>query len=137
MENSIFMHLYYMKFKNSILLLIVFTVCASFKIDTNNLIGTWVYHGEKAAYAKQRSIPKGRCFIFKKGGKLIVRQNAGWCGTPPITYRNFEGSWELTSDSTIRLSYKNWIDTTTTEWKVSSLTKRWLKMKPIFSKPNE
>ena len=45
---------------------------------------------------------------FNKDGTLIKRQNAGWCGTPPITYSNNEGNWTVLNDSTIRISYSYW-----------------------------
>ena len=45
---------------------------------------------------------------FRKNGTLIKRQNAGWCGTPPITYSNQEGSWKILSDTSIQISYDYW-----------------------------
>lgn len=47
-------------------------------------------------------------FQFLSDGKLKVRQNVGWCGTPPITYETVSGSWNKMSDSTIRLDYPYW-----------------------------
>jgi hypothetical protein len=47
-------------------------------------------------------------FQFLSNGKLKVRQNSGWCGTPPISYETALGSWSKTSDSTVRLDYPYW-----------------------------
>lgn len=124
-----------MRYQNSFLLLILFICCSSFKIDDNKLLGVWAYHGEKFAYAKQKNITKGPCIVFKEGGELIVRQNAGWCGTPPISYANFEGTWKVTSDTTLELKYKDWRGITTAEWKVTSLSNRLLKMHRVYEKP--
>ena len=38
-------------------------------------------------------------FIIGEDGSFTERKNTGWCGTPPITYGNFEGSWTAVSDS--------------------------------------
>jgi hypothetical protein len=47
-------------------------------------------------------------FQFLSDGRLKRRQNASWCGTPPISYETVLGSWNKTSDSTIRLEYPYW-----------------------------
>ena len=47
-------------------------------------------------------------FQFLNDGKLKVRQNIGWCGTPPISYETVLGSWNKISDNTIRLNYPYW-----------------------------
>lgn len=34
-------------------------------------------------------------FAFLKEGHFIERKNIGWCGTPPISYGNFQGEWTM------------------------------------------
>jgi hypothetical protein len=46
-------------------------------------------------------------FSFLDNQLFIERKNAGWCGTPPITYANFEGSWNQT-DSMIFITVDYW-----------------------------
>jgi hypothetical protein len=47
-------------------------------------------------------------YQFLSDGRLKVRQNLGWCGTPPISYETALGLWNKTSDSTMRLEYPYW-----------------------------
>ncbi len=54
---------------------------------------------------------------FFSGGKFIERKNAGWCGTPPIAYADFEGSW-LLSDSIVSVTVGYWGGTSTYRWRV-------------------
>ncbi len=96
-------------------------------INNNELIGTWVYSTYKddlLYYKKKNNLKKDNAGIeFFKSGKLIKRQNESGCGTPPITYKNFNGSWEKKTDSTISLTYQNWGGMYQEEWQISSLTK--------------
>jgi hypothetical protein len=76
------------------------------------IVGSWSNSGyvENSIVAdKSDSLAKDSPGIqFNKDGTLIKRQNAGWCGTPPITYSNQEGNWTVLNDSTIRISYSYW-----------------------------
>lgn len=42
---------------------------------------------------------KGRWMEFKENGVLAVRQNSGWCGTPPISYSTYTGTYSISKDS--------------------------------------
>ena len=46
-------------------------------------------------------------YSFHSNGKVTVRQNAGWCGTPPITYADYDGSWSRDGD-TLYLRHGYW-----------------------------
>ncbi len=46
-------------------------------------------------------------YMFDSGGSLMVR-NAGWCGTPPLAFSNFEGSWVEEADDILFLTYPHW-----------------------------
>jgi hypothetical protein len=65
--------------------------------------------------------PKKQGIAFKENGELIKRQNAGWCGTPPISYSNFEGKWKWTAEDTILIEYKYWGGVANAKLKVVSL----------------
>ena len=60
------------------------------------MIGIWAYSDFKNAvyeYSKEKDLSFNKeGFQFKRNGKLIVRQNVGWCGTPPISYGNDKGT---------------------------------------------
>jgi len=103
-------------FKIALYFGVILILSPSFKIKYKDLneeiIGVWVYknyNDSSSEYKKKNSFDKNEPGIkFKRNGKLIKRQNVGWCGTPPITYDNFQGTWKITSDSTLTIRYKYW-----------------------------
>ncbi len=78
------------------------------------LIGTWVYDSYhidsefEVFTAKNELDPDRPGMIFKPNGKIINRTIFGWCATPPVSYENYNGSWEHLSDSTILIRYEWW-----------------------------
>lgn len=43
-------------------------------------------------------------YMFGSGGSLLVR-DAGWCGTPPLAFSNYEGSWVEEEENILLLTY--------------------------------
>ena len=95
------------------------------------IVGTWVQfdvHDYKVYEKTDHLDDNHGGMIFYENGDLVMRENAGFCGTPPITYGNFEGKWELLDDTHIQLTYDNWdgeksykmeiisLDDTSLEW---------------------
>jgi len=80
----------------------------------NALTGTWVYDtylidSDFEVYKAEKELdPDKPGMIFEPGGKFIIRSIYGWCGTPPVTYENYKGTWETISDSTILIRYEWW-----------------------------
>jgi len=60
-------------------------------------------------------------FTINDDGTFIERKNAGWCGTPPISYDNFEGTWEAVSDSLLEITVGYWGGTMTYQIRIVSL----------------
>lgn len=87
----------------------------------NEIIGIWVqldYSDGIYTYQKFDAFADDRPGIeFRSDFTLIKRQNAGWCGTPPITYANFDGTWKKIADQRIELIYNYWggLDTSEAE----------------------
>lgn len=112
-------------------LLVIVLVCSisfAFKMDINpqhNLKGIWVleqYGNNGVVYNKHQSFVDDKPgFEFLDDGKLLKRQNAGWCGTPPISYSNFEGTWSLKNDSIVVVNYNYWGGTIQEDWKIINL----------------
>jgi len=65
-------------------------------------------------------------FTFKPNGVFIERKNSGWCGTPPISYDNFEGTW-IRKDSIINIETTYWGGTLNYKWKILSINNTELK----------
>ncbi len=96
-------------------LMVVVLVAASCSSDnpTNpnggSIIGAWGYDSYDAetgieAYKRQGSLSGDKSgYQFDSHGVLLVR-SAGWCGTPPLTYSNYEGSWVEESEDVLVLN---------------------------------
>lgn len=82
--------------------------------DTDPLSKTWVFsHYDEDQNAQVLVIAEtfqwdASGYIFHDDGCLIVRKNAGWCGTPPITYANYEGNWNYVHDTKVFISADYW-----------------------------
>jgi hypothetical protein len=94
--------------------ILIITLMTSFiipkRVNIKNLMGIWVendYNNGRIIYSKQNSFDVSKSGIeFRLGGKIVRRMSIGFCGTPPLTYKNFNGKWKLESDSTILINYK-------------------------------
>ncbi len=90
--------------------------CHKEEIDDSNdpLIGTWVYDSyqidsDLEIYKSEKELdPDKPGMIFEPGGKFTIRNIYGWCATPPVTYENYNGTWENISDSTTLIRYEWW-----------------------------
>ncbi len=124
--------------KNLRILSIALALCNSFIINNinfnpqENIKGVWMvedYQGQEIIFEKHQSLEDDEPgYEFLTDGKLIKRQNAGWCGTPPISYSNFEGAWTMQSDSTLMIEYAYWGGTIKENWKISTLEQDKLKV---------
>ena len=72
----------------------------------------WVndgWKGDTVIYRNQSDFEKDTGgYQFKKNGKLVSRQNASFCGTPPITYENYGGSWLQIAPDTLSINAEYW-----------------------------
>ncbi|MBA4853814.1 hypothetical protein [Emticicia sp. BO119] len=74
-------------------------------------------------------------YAFKPNGLLIARQNAGWCGTPPITYMETQGKWSLDRNK-INLNGIYWGGTFMAVYEVHQVGASELQLKEVASKYN-
>jgi len=92
--------------------------------DSDNLLGCWInpvvvdtiWQYERSASFKE---DEGGIY-FKSGHEFVERMNSGWCGTPPITYANFDGTWTR-NDSFLNITVGFWGGTVDYEWKIISV----------------
>jgi hypothetical protein len=116
-----------------LLLSIVFFACENNQeigVDQDNLLlGTWVeplYDNESITFKRAAILPTEAYAIeFKKDGTFIEK-TAGWCGTPPLTFSNYIGTFQI-DETLIKI-------TTTTfplnyQWRIISLTENELLVK--------
>jgi hypothetical protein len=99
-------------------------------IDANNLlIGTWldpVYEGETTTFKRGNSLPNDAYGIsFHKNGGFIER-TSGWCGTPPLTFFNIEGVFDL-ENTLVSISTESY--PANYAWRIITLTEQELVVK--------
>jgi hypothetical protein len=106
------------------------------RIDPDNLlIGVWNWkrYAENATvYTRQREFTAYPCFKFNDDGTLIERKNAGWCGTPPVSYADYGGTWTILNDTLVSISVGYWGGTTNYRIDIESVSKDSLKVIMIY-----
>ena len=129
------------------LLLLLFALlmiaCEKELVDTEALgenvgiMGTWIENGYEQdvtlLHREDQLDPSKYGFTLEENGSFIERKNAGWCGTPPITYENFEGSWDALSDSLIEITVAYWGGTMTYQMRIVSLGPEELRIRYLYT----
>jgi hypothetical protein len=96
------------------------------------LYGTWVWAGyeERATVLRRSSELDDNLYglIIRPRGKLTERKSAGWCGTPPIIYANYEGEWKALSRKLLEITVGYWGGTTSYHMEIVSRSPEELKI---------
>jgi hypothetical protein len=88
--------------------------CQDNPVEKTNtdIYGTWVfkeYSNDEIVMTKANELQNDNSgFVFNTNGTMIERKNAGWCGTPPISYSNFNGNWETTTNNLLQVNVAYW-----------------------------
>jgi len=72
-------------------------------------------------------------FVIAGDGTFVERKNAGWCGTPPITYGNFEGTWTAISDSLLDIVVDYWGGVMTYQMRIVEVDHDMLSIRYFYS----
>ena len=100
--------------------------------NQDNLIGNWInpeYTDSLMIFEKSGTLKLNEYGIsFKADGKLIERKINGWCGTPPVVYSDYEGTWTK-QDSLISIEVGYWGGTSVYKWIIISVAGNKLKVK--------
>jgi len=95
------------------------------------LIGSWFnpqHNDSIVTYERAKGLVDNEySFSFKEDMTFIERKNAGWCGTPPISYADFDGIWSQ-KDSILEITVDYWGGTADYTWKILSLDETTLKI---------
>ena len=126
-----------MNFKNIFLFLFaaLFLSCedndTAMILDSDNLlIGNWiepVYNNETQTYKRGNSLPNEANGISFKRNNEFIERTSGWCGTPPLSFFNIEGSFQL-ENTLISISTQNYYQPYYS-WRIISLTEQELVLK--------
>ena len=99
--------------------------------NSDELVGCWtdrVVNDSIMEFTKTESLKNNEYgFEFKPGQVFIERKNAGWCGTPPIAYADFEGTWQQ-QDSLLIITVDYWGGTADYKWEIISVDENSLKI---------
>jgi hypothetical protein len=128
-----------MKKALSISLMVLIMVGLSSSITYNskkdNLMAIWVYKSYKdgiMSFVSSKKFKRKKPGIeFKNTEQIVKRQNVSWCGTAPIKYGNFNGTYEFTSDSTLTIKYDFWEKKSEQDWQIIKLTDKRLIIKIV------
>lgn len=90
----------------------------------DELIGSWinpVYSDSLITLQRTNGLPENQYAIsFMQEQICIEKKNVGWCGTPPISYGDYEGTW-IRNDSIVNLDVGFWGGHVQSQWKILSL----------------
>ncbi len=90
----------------------------------DQLIGNWFnpqYNDSIVTYERSEGLVENDYgFSINEDKTFIERKNAGWCGTPPISYADYDGTW-TEKDSIIEITVGYWGGTSDYTWKMVSV----------------
>ena len=69
------------------------------------------------------TISDSPCLQFLENKELKLSQNCGWCGTPPISYCTYKGTWKKNKKEVYELNYDFWGGKIKKSWEIFSLSK--------------
>lgn len=105
--------------------------------ENEAIIGTWIEDGYKedmTLFKRGDQLDSSKYgFTIEDNGSFTERKNSGWCGTPPIAYANYEGSWLALSDSLIEITVAYWGGTMNYQMRIVSLGPEELQIKYLYT----
>jgi hypothetical protein len=106
-------------------------------VENASIIGAWVEvgnEGEVKTLERSDELDSGKYgFILQEDGSFLERKNAGWCGTPPISYANFDGTWTALSDSLLEITVGYWGGTMNYQIRVVDLDENQLEIRYLYA----
>mgnify|MGYP001206385013 CR=1 FL=1 len=113
------------------LLLISCTESLDYEVIEESLVGNWShmsYNDTIITLERVNNLPDDEYGIsFLDAGELLEWKNAGFCGTPPISYTEEEGRWEFIADSVLELHTTFWGGSIDMEWRILELSSNQMK----------
>jgi hypothetical protein len=105
------------------------------KIEPDNLlIGIWNYsdyQDNASIFTRSQEFVDNHCYRFNPDGTFLERKNAGWCGTPPISYADYPGTWNVLNDTLIQINVGYWGGSTSYRLDIESISSKSLKVVTI------
>jgi hypothetical protein len=105
-------------------------------VPGSSILGTWQLVGSDSTgtgiYMKVVKLDSA-CygFHFEADGSMFERRTDGRCGTPPVSYRNFQGNWKMVSGTELAISTGNWVGIVNFDLQIVSVSSSTLCMKRL------
>lgn len=97
--------------------------------ESNKLIGYWinpVYTDSELKLERTGSLKENKYGIAFLKESSCIERSSGWCGTPPITFFDFKGTWTK-NDSIIIIVIDNGINgLEEIKWEIKTLNDNYL-----------
>ena len=103
---------------------------AEIPLSDNLLIGSWVdpiYDGETITFKRASALPDNDYGISFKLNGILVERSSGWCGTPPLSFFDYTGTWEV--EGSLILMSQEYLYPNNYAWRIVSLTETELVVK--------
>ena len=105
--------------------------------ENAGIVGTWIEHDYLDDVLKlnraDKLDPSKYGFSINDDGTFIENKNSGWCGTPPIAYGSFDGTWEAKSDSLLEVTVGYWGGIMTYQIRIVSLDSENLSIRYLYA----
>ena len=101
--------------------------------ESEKLIGHWinpVYTETEIQLTRASSLKSDEYGMSFLAESQCVERSSGWCGTPPLVFSDFKGSWTRT-DSILIVTINNGIGLQDIKWKIKTLHDKTLIMERI------
>ncbi|MCC7028438.1 MAG: hypothetical protein IT265_15870 [Saprospiraceae bacterium] len=93
-------------------------------IAPEKLVGSWInpsWPESNITYEKANELKyQDYGFAFYSNHLFVERKNSGWCGTPPISYGDYAGTW-IKKGSIIYITVDYWGGIAEYQWELISV----------------
>jgi len=97
--------------------------------ESDVLIGFWInpiYNDSELKLERANSLKKNEYGISFLIESKCIERSSGWCGTPPLTFFDFQGTW-IKNDSIITIIIDNGINgLENINWRIKTLNDKYL-----------
>ena len=99
------------------------------------VIGSWIkpnYNNDNTTVLERSNKLRSNDYgiEFMSDGSLVERKNSSFCGTPPITYADYNGTWSI-NGSIIQITVDYWGGQSEYEWEIVSIGYKKIKIKRL------
>jgi hypothetical protein len=74
--------------------------------------GMWVYSENDdsiSIYYASNQFEKDKSGFAIEEENIFIERTSGWCATPPLSFYNVEGQWDVFDDHTLKITGAHWM----------------------------